>query len=170
MPDALAGFLLHPFAVIAHILRQPGCALPALIGSALPLCFRVHGRTSGKLRRNLNHRLVNHHRHGVQVVGVGFQPKALSFQRNRAAACERIQQRGRIAVCGLHNLRLGFRQNALVIAVFPFHQPRQNAKQPLALLLLGFLGGELLRMAGRVIHQRRPNDRASRGQGSPCPP
>lgn len=161
MPDALAGFLLHPFAVITHILRQPSCTLPTLIGSALPLGFRVHGRMSGKLRRNLNHRLVNHHRHGVQVVCVRFQPQTLCFQRNRAAARERIQQGRRIAVCGLHNLRLGFRQNALVIAVFPFHQPRQNAKQPLTFLLLRFKGGKLLWMVGRIIHQRAPNN-------SPC--
>ena len=85
---------------------------------------------------------------------MGFQPEALGFQRNRAAARERIQQRRRIAVCGLHNLRLGFRQNAFVIAVLPFHQARQDVKQALALLLLGFLGGKLLRMAGGIVYQR----------------
>ena len=83
-----------------------------------------------------------------------FQTEALGFQRNRAAAREGIQQGRRVVVRGFHDLSLGFRQNAFVIAVLPFHQARQDVKQALALLLLGFLGGKLLRMAGGIVHQR----------------
>src|SRR5258707_2583656 len=46
----------------------------------LPLRVRIHRRLVGELGRNLDHRLVDQHRHGVQVAGVTLQPQPLRLQ------------------------------------------------------------------------------------------
>ena len=170
MPDALIGFLLHPFAVIAHVLRQPCRALPTDVGRALPSCVRVYRAHTRKLRRNFNHRLVNHNRNRVQVMRMGFQSQSLRLQRNRAAAREGIEQRRRIAIGRFENFSLCFRQNLLVIAVFPLDQPGQDVKQALAFLPLRLFGRKLFGMAGWIIHQRRPDHRTGGCKRTTRPP
>ena len=85
---------------------------------------------------------------------MGFQPQSLRLQRNRAAAREGIEQRRRIAIGRFEDFSLCFRQNLLVIAVFPLDQPGQDVKQALAFLPLRLFGRKLFGMAGWIIHQR----------------
>ena len=98
MTDALVCLLLHPLAIIAHILCQALRSAPSLrhlTGSGI----RVYGSHAGKPGRNLYHGLVNHHSHRVQVMGVGFQPQPLRLQRNRTATGKGVQQFRGIPAC-----------------------------------------------------------------------
>ena len=69
-----------------------------------------------------------------------------------------------IAVGGLQNLGARLAQHLLVIRILPLDKPLDNAEQPLALLLLGILGRELLGMAARVVHKRGEQHRTASGQ------
>ena len=67
MPDALPRLLAHPFAVVFHILGQPfGVAVERPLLDA-----GVDGGHVLELRRDLDHRLADHHRHRVQVGAIG---------------------------------------------------------------------------------------------------
>ncbi len=194
VPDALLGFVAHPLAVVAHVLGQPLGALPlplhaqlAVFGHLRPR-FGVHRRHAGELGRNLDHRLVDKHRHGVQVRSVGLQPQPLRLQRQRAAAGERIvegrqplrieQFRGLGVVLVLRasappatpNLVARLLQQRLVGGVLPLHKALNQPKQPLPLRLLRRLGGELLRPRSRIIHHLREDHRPRRRQRPPRPP
>ncbi|MFZ1507619.1 MAG: hypothetical protein WAV74_12610, partial [Anaerolineae bacterium] len=56
----------------------------------------IDRRLAGELGRDLDHRFVDQHRHGVEVAGVGFEAQALRLQRQRAAAGEGIVERGQL--------------------------------------------------------------------------
>ena len=82
MPDPALRFSAHPLAIVSDILRQPSGTLPlALYQLASRVRPRVNRRIARKPRRDLDHRLVDQDRHGVQVAGVGFQPQSLRLQR-----------------------------------------------------------------------------------------
>ena len=72
--DAAERLPLHPLAVILHIGGKPLRPLPAGCAIQPGAAVRVDRHLPGKPGRDLDHGLVDHHRHGVQVVGVGFQP------------------------------------------------------------------------------------------------
>ena len=170
VPDAAERFPLHPLAVILHISGKPLRSLPAPGGIQFGAAVRVDRRLPGKPGRDLDHGLVDHYRHGVQVVGVGFQPQPLGFQRNSTAAGKGVQQGRRVIVGGAQDLCLGSRQHLRVVGVFPLDQLFQNAKQPLPLSVLGFLGGVQLRVSRGVVHKAGPYHSACRRQRTPCPP
>ena len=121
------------------------------------LGLRVHRSHARKPGRNLNHGLVDHNCHRVQIVGMGLQPQALGLQRNGSAAGKGVQQLRRISVGRLQNLRLGRLQYPLVLRILPDHHVLQNTEQPLPLPILFFLRGELLRVRGWIVHQAGPN-------------
>ena len=52
--------------------------------------FRINRRPPGEPGRNLDHRLVDEHRYGVEVTGVGFQAQSLGLQGYGATAGEGI--------------------------------------------------------------------------------
>ena len=79
MTDATESFLLHPLTVVAHVFGKAGSAAPRTVTAQLDSGIRIHRRLPGKARGNLYHGLVDHHGHGVQVVCVRFQPKALGL-------------------------------------------------------------------------------------------
>ena len=153
MPDALESLLLHPLAVIAHICRKTGCALPAGVAAETFLVFRIDRRHPRKPGRDLDHRLIDHDSDRVQVVSVCLQTEALRFQRNRSTTRKGIEQRRRVSAGRLHDLRFRSIQHFLVIGVLPLHQLFQNAEQALTLLVLLLLRREFLRMRGRIVHQ-----------------
>ena len=169
MADALEGFLFQPFTIIAHILRQALRPAPSLCHLARP-SIRVYRSHAHKPGRNLNHGLVNHHSHRIQIMCMGFQPQPLRLQRNGSAAGEGVQQLRRIAAGGLQDFRLCRLQHPLVVGVLPDHQILQDTKQPLTFQVLLLLRGEFVRVRGRVIHQTGPDDRPGRRQRPPCPP
>ena len=98
MTDALFCFGSHPCAIAAHVFGQAfgtGPVFKGIVGGILLAPFvrfnlRSHWLASSKLGRNLDHRLVDGHRHRVEVGGVSFQPQALGFQRQRPTAGKRI--------------------------------------------------------------------------------
>ena len=72
MPDTFFRFVAHPLPVIAHVFGEPARAGPGgsvkrLFRLVFVLPRRVDWRLSGKLGRNLNQRLVDEHRHGIEV-------------------------------------------------------------------------------------------------------
>lgn len=167
MSNALERLLLHPLAVIAHILGQPSGAAPAARQRRRAgMYWRLHS----EFGRYLDHGLVYHDRHRVQVVGMGLQPQPLCLQGDGPASGKGIQQSGRVAAGGLHDLGLGCVQHLRVVGVLPHHQLFQNAEQTLPLGVLLLLSGELLRVAGRVVHQAGPDHRPRRRQRTPRPP
>jgi hypothetical protein len=69
MADALLGFIAHPFAIEAHILSQALRAHVQVCANSRP-SLRASGLTggsSGKFRRNFDHRLVDQDSHRVEV-------------------------------------------------------------------------------------------------------
>ena len=166
MSNALPRLLAHPLAVVLHIFGQT-------LGIAIELSALragVNRRHILKLRRDLNHRLADHHRDRVQVRAIGRQPEALRLQRNGAAARKRIIDRWQLATAALKYFRACFPQHFLVGGIFPLYQPLDDAEQTLALGLLLLMRGELVRMAGRIIHQLRKQHRPTSRQRPPCPP
>ena len=170
VPDAAEGLPLHPLAVILHISGKPLRSLPAPGGIQFGAAVRVDRRLPGKPGRDLDHGLVDHYRHRVQVVGVGFQPQPLGFQRDGTAARKGIQQGRRVVIGRAQDLRFGGVQHLRVVGVFPLDQLFQNGKQPLTLGVLGLLGGVQFRVGRGVVHKAGPYHSACRRQRTPCPP
>ena len=84
---------------------------------------------------------------------VHFEPKALRFKGNGTASTEGVENRRRVASGRLEDFRFRFVQHIGVVAVFPQHQPFDDAKESLALrVLLGFCR-ELFWERGGVIYQ-----------------
>ena len=97
MTDALLRLVAHPLAVVAHVLGEPLRAVPlSRIQRLLCSRFRVHRWLAGELRRNLNHCLVDQHRHRIEVAGVALQAEPLRFERQRAAAGEGVVEGGEL--------------------------------------------------------------------------
>ncbi len=101
---------------------------------------------------------------------VRLKPQTLSLKGNRPATRKWIEQRRRIPVRGLQDLRFRGIQNALIIGVLPFHELLEYAKEASPLLLLRLLGGELLWMCRWIIDERRPDHGTRRCKRTPCPP
>ena len=79
MPNFFLGAVAHPFAVVAHVGGQSGGPFPGAGAAHFGTVAGVHRRPVGKLGRDFNQGFVNHHRHRVQVAGVGFQAQPLRF-------------------------------------------------------------------------------------------
>ena len=156
----------------------------------------VHGQTPGELGRNLDHRLVDQLRYRVQIAGIGLQPQALGFQRQRAATGKgimkarqlvRVEQLGRLRMVavqltglapGLANLRARPLWHLLVGGVLPAHQFLKQPEQALATgrpTAFQMPRRHLARMLqlprpGGIIHQLGKDHRPRRRQRSPRPP
>jgi hypothetical protein len=117
------------------------------------LRFWVYRRQSGEFRWDLDQRLADQYRDGVEVRTIGAKAQALRFERDRAAAAKRIVDRRRLGLEIIEDLRpvarrwrlfpqapghrardlpSRFIQNALVIRGLPRHQPLDDLVQPLA--------------------------------------
>src|SRR3989442_8162853 len=91
MPDPPFRLVADPPAVMAHVVRKALQALPPTDEEALILLsIRIHRRLVSELRRDVDHRLVDQHCNRVQIAGVTHKPETLCFERQCAAACERI--------------------------------------------------------------------------------
>ena len=96
MADALLGLVAHPLAVVANILGQTLRALPVLGEVILVFArLRVNRRLASELRRDLDHRLVDQHRDGVQVTGVSSRVRAAAPRAAAAAAGEGVVEGGK---------------------------------------------------------------------------
>ena len=148
----------------------------------------IHRRLARELGRDLDHRLVDQHRHRVEVAGESFQPEPLRLQRQRPATGEGVVEGGElVAVEELLRARvvgvLGTGappalpdfvprrlQDLLVGGVFPQHQILDDLEEPLALLLLAFRGREQVGVRRGVVHHLREDHRPRRRQRPPRPP
>ena len=154
MPDPLFCLVAHPLAVVAHVLSQPLRPMPRSGNDRrlVPRC-QVHRRPAGEIRRDLDHRLVDQHRHRIKVAGVGFKTQPLRFERQRSAAGERIVECGQgmavedlpgarmVRVLGtgappaMPDLASRLFQNLLVGGVLPEDQFSEDLEQALAFTL-----------------------------------
>ncbi|OQA10314.1 MAG: hypothetical protein BWY66_00216 [bacterium ADurb.Bin374] len=190
--DPLFGLLAHPGAVTPHVFGQAGRARPVLFHLLLLLAHRdrPHGGPTGELRRDLDHRLVDQHRDGVQIRGPGFETQPLGFERQSSAAREGIvkrreplgvEQLGRPGVVfvqlaglppALADLFPRLFEHPLVGGVFPQNQVADDPEQPLPLggrLLFVHAPLEVPLIAGIVDHLGE-DDRPRRRQRPPRPP
>ena len=95
--DPAERFVTHPLAVVAHVFGQALGAFPFALEEVFVFARDgVHGWHAGELGWDLDHGLVDKHGHGVEVAGVGFQAQALGFERDGAAAGERVVQAGHL--------------------------------------------------------------------------
>ena len=190
MADAPLRLLPHPAPVAAYVLRQAARAGPFPAGDQLRLRprLRVHRRAPGELRRQLDHRLVDQHRHRVEVAGVRLQAEPLRFQRQRAAAGERVvkrrqalrvEQLGRARMIGVvgagappagADFVARLLQHLLVGGVLPLDQLFDQIEQPLPLPILFLLGRKELRPAGGIVDELSEDDGAGGRQRAPRPP
>jgi len=148
----------------------------------------VHRRLAREPRRDLDHRLVDQHRHRVQVAGVTLEPEPLRLQRQRATAGKGVVEGGEllaieellgarmVGVLGarpppaLPDLVARFLEHGLVGGVLPQHQVLDDLEEPQPLLLLAFRGREQVRVRRRVVHHLREEHRPRRRERPPRPP
>jgi len=186
-------FIPHPGPVTTNVLRQTGRAAPR----QQRICtVRVHWRLVRKLRRDLDHRLVDEHGDGVQVTGECFEAKPLGFERNGAATGERVvEPRHLLRVEKLLRLRVvlvqfaclsprladlvaGRLQDGFLGGVLPSHEVFDDREEsgaglrPVPLHLRARLLTWVLTPPEvfRVVNELREDDRASRRQGPSGPP
>src|SRR5205085_11849382 len=79
--NASLGLIAHPFAIVANIISQPLCAVP-ITSHERCLSVWINGWTSGKLWRDFNQSFGNQYCDRIEITGMGFQTKALCFQRD----------------------------------------------------------------------------------------
>jgi hypothetical protein len=200
--DALLRLITHPAAVPAHVLgealRAPG--VPGAAVRKLLARLGIDRRQTGELRWELDQRLADHHRHGVEVRAVGAKTQALRLERDRAAAAERVVDGRRVLQqIAAHRLRIpfgrrllapapgeragdvpaGLVQHTLVVAALPRHKTvfvvlalRAADKVVQALTLRGLLllARKTLGPGGRVVDQLTEQHRPTRRERPPRPP
>ena len=91
MPDLLSRQRLQTLTVIFHVESETLSAMPSGIIAESFLSVGILWRAIGETRGQFDHRLVDENGDGVEVGGMGVETEALSFERNGAAACERIE-------------------------------------------------------------------------------
>ena len=205
VPNAPLGLIAHPLAIVADVLGQALSPAPNLfhcrgrggtqrvlnIRSSTLLCVRcgkTHRRHARKLGWDLDHGLVDQHRHGVQIASVALQPEALGLKGQGTATGERVMESGElirveqlgsarvIFVIGagtaptLPNLIASLLEQSFIRRILPQHQLLNQAKEALPLLGLRLLGREELRMGGGIIDQLGKDHGAGGGQGATRPP
>jgi hypothetical protein len=89
MPDPPLRLFPHPPTVVPHVGRQALHAMPG-VEIAPQVVLRIDGRAGAEARRNLDHRLIDRHRHRVEVAGVGGETEPLRFERDAPAAGKRV--------------------------------------------------------------------------------
>src|SRR5680860_676788 len=112
---------------------------------------RVHWWPPRKLRRDLDHRFADQHRHRIQVAGVALQLQPLRFKRQRPAASEWVVKGGQLlaieqllrarmvgvfgtgAPPALPDLVARRLQHRLVSRVLPQYELPDDLEQPLPL-------------------------------------
>lgn len=158
----------HPLPVPADVLGQAGGPRPL----PQPGLRRTgeHRRAARPLRRDLDEGLVDERGDRVEVGGVRLQPEALRLQRDGPAAGERVEDRRRVAAGRAEDLLVGLAEQHLVGGVLPHDHPLDEPEQPLPLLRLRLLGGELPRPGRRVVDQLGEQHGPARGERSACPP
>ena len=96
---------------------------------------------------------------------MGLQAEALSFERDRATAGERVEDRRRVAARRLQDLGVRLGEQLLVADVLPHDEPLDDVVQPLALSALHLLGREPIGMRRRVVDELREQHRAGAASG-----
>ena len=99
-----------------------------------------------------------------------LQAEPLGLERDGAAAGERVEDRRRVAVGRLEDLRVRLGEERLVADVLPHDEPLDDLVQPLALDALILLGREPVRMRRRVVDKLREEHRPGSGERPPRPP
>jgi len=173
------GAVAHPLAVVAHVGGQAGCPFPARAPGGALAVAGVHRGHIGKLGRDLNQRLTNHHGHRVEVAGVGLQAQALRFQGDGAAPGKGVEQGRWVAVRRQADQVASGLQHLLVGGALPLHQGFDKVEQPLAggVVRGGVLAARQLpaglhefgRRVG-IVHEGSKDDGAAGGQRSARPP
>ncbi len=191
MADALLGFVAHPLAVVAHVFGET-LARPSNPAATPIFSLRDSGFTGGlpgKLRRNLDHRLVDQHRDRVEVAGVSSPAQAaalpaVSIHRPRTDRETREACAGRIIPWRADDPRSRHRsprqlcqissrarcRTVFVSRVLPQHEILDDLEKPLPLFLLRLLRLENIRMRRWIVHHLRENHRPRRRQRPPRPP
>jgi hypothetical protein len=149
-----------------------------------------------KFRRDLNQSLGNQHSDRIQIAGVGFEAESLGFQRNRAAAGERVVQAGHllrveeflrqrmalVQLAGLPprlaNFDAGLLQYCLVRGVFPLYEFFDDDEKPgaglgpVTFLLLIRLPAWVLAspQVFGIVHKLGEDDGSRRGKRPARPP
>ncbi len=164
-PHTPLRLVIHPTPIGGHIRGQTLSPLPSL---EILADIGMHRRQTRETRRNLDHRLVDQHRHRIQIPSQRHQTEPLRLQRNRPTTRKRIHHRRQPLRPTPHKLRLSRSQHVSVVAALPSHQPLQNLEQTLPLCVLLLRSQRLI--PRRIIHQRSPQHRPSRRQRTTSPP
>ena len=152
----------------------------------------MHRGFSRKARGNLDHGLVDEHRHGVEVAGKGLQPQALGLQGDGPSSSEGVVQAGEfvgveefgglgvVPVQGADlaprpaDLLPGLLQHRFVGGVLPEHQFFEKGEEALPLsggvLFVHAVPEARSRAKARIVHQGGEDHRPGRRQRAPGPP
>ncbi len=190
MTDAFFRLVPHPLAIVTHILGQARRPLPAVAHMLLLLTFWVDWSHARELWRNLDHCLVDQHRHRIQVGSPRFNAQALRLQGNRSPAGKRIVERRHLLwIEEFFRLRVAFVQgagflpallnlcprlgkNLFVVGVLPEYQLLHDAEEPFPLglrFLLVHAAPEAAFVTG-VVDKLGEEYRSCRSKRPPGPP
>ena len=157
MANALLCLFTHPMPIAPHVLSKTTCPRPILdhfarlSRSGLYIQRqRPHWRAASKLRRDLDHRLIDEHSNGIQVTGMAFQTQTLRFKRYSSTTRKRVMKSWQLGgieefsglrvllveltslLPALANFRTRPLQHFFVVGVFPLHQITNDVEQSLA--------------------------------------
>ena len=130
----------------------------------------MNRRTICELGRKLDQRLGDQDGDRVEIAGVRFKAEALRFERDRAAAAERVDDGWQTVGIPAPNFGSRFFEDLLVVRRFPRNQPLDDVEQPLPLALLVRFGGKQLRVSRRVINELGEQHSAACGERAARPP
>ena len=169
LADMLLGHVTNHVGVVAHVLSKSRRPWP--IDLLVHTCAGMHRLLPAEPCGDVYHRAIERDGDGVQVSRMAYEAKTLRLQRERPSARKRIEELGQLAIGRiLHHLGVGIGVELLVADVVPVRQPADHVVEPLALGVLLLLGGEQLRVLGRVVHHAREDDATCGGKWTARPP
>jgi len=152
MADALLGLIPHPLSIVAHIFGEALSALPCIWSrDLLPICYRPYRGPICKFGRDLDHGLIDQHRHRVKIAGVGFKAKRCASRGSEPPPAKGSWKAGRLTAVkqlfsarvigmfragpppGLPDLITCLLKHDLIGSVFPFNKFLDNLEQALPL-------------------------------------
>ena len=123
----------------------------------------MNRRFTGKSGWNFDHRLVDEHGDGIEIVGMGDESESLRLEWNRSAAGKWVEKFDRFCSHRVFDFAPRGFEDVWIVGIFPFDEFFANREKAGALAGLVGLGGESIGMRAWIVDERRPKDGARSG-------
>ena len=158
----------HPLAVGLDVSCETPGSFPDRLRTA---GVGMDRRLTSESVRDLEHRPLDQDCDRIEVTGESRQPEPQGLQRDRTTAAERVENRWADRRRRTLDLGRASARMRSIVRVPPTATSRSRmSKSRLRSRLLLLLGREPLRVCRRVVDERGPDHRSSRGERSTGPP